>query len=121
MAWTSTTVRAASPSPMEPRLGRMFHSSATGRRRDAILPNQSRPCQVLHQTPISSVGGPWFGSRRHGRSLLLLPRLSSAAAHPSFVIDVDKLGISPQDSVETVISNEWSDRVESSREQTSCA
>jgi hypothetical protein len=37
------------------------------------------------------------------------------------VIDVDKLGISPQDSVETVISNEWSDRVESSREQTSCA
>jgi DNA-binding FrmR family transcriptional regulator len=95
---------------MEPRLGRMFHSSATGRRRDAILPNQSRSCQVLHQTPISSVGGPWFGSRRHGRSLLLLPRLSSAAAHPSFVIDVDKLAISPQDSIETVISNEWSDR-----------
>src|SRR5580692_4738520 len=42
----STTVRAVSPSPMEPRLGRMFQSSATGRRRGAILPDQSRGCQA---------------------------------------------------------------------------
>jgi hypothetical protein len=29
-----------SPSPMEPRLGRMFHSSATGRRREQLFPRR---------------------------------------------------------------------------------
>ena len=30
-----------SPSPMEPGLGRMFHSSATGRRREQLFPTRS--------------------------------------------------------------------------------
>jgi hypothetical protein len=46
----------SSPSPMELRLGRMFHSSAIGRRPRATLLDQSRGCQVLHEVPISSVG-----------------------------------------------------------------
>src|ERR1700731_2771915 len=37
-----------SPSPMEPRLGRMFHSSATGRRRERIFPESFGPRQGLH-------------------------------------------------------------------------
>ncbi len=56
-----------SPSPKEPRLGRMFQSSATGRRRGANLPDQSRSCQVLHETPVSSApDGPkgWCRGRR---------------------------------------------------------
>src|SRR5713226_1527514 len=37
-----------SPSPMEPRLGRMFHSSATGRRREQTLPEALGLRQALH-------------------------------------------------------------------------
>src|SRR5450755_1935559 len=37
-----------SPSPMEPRLGRMFHSSATGRRREQTLPDALGLRQALH-------------------------------------------------------------------------
>jgi hypothetical protein len=36
-----------SPSPMEPRLGRMFHSSATGRRREQTLPEALGPRQAV--------------------------------------------------------------------------
>ncbi len=39
-----------SPSPMEPRLGRMFHSSATGRRRDQTLPEALGLRQALELT-----------------------------------------------------------------------
>jgi len=44
-----------SPSPTELALGRMFHGSATGQRRDTIIPDESRGRQALHETPISSV------------------------------------------------------------------
>ncbi len=37
-----------SPLPMEPRLGRMFHSSATGRRRERIFPEALGLRQALH-------------------------------------------------------------------------
>ena len=37
-----------SPSPMEPGLGRMFHSSATGRRREQTLPEALGLRQALH-------------------------------------------------------------------------
>jgi len=37
-----------SPSPMEPRLGRRFHSSATGRRRERIFPEALGLRQALH-------------------------------------------------------------------------
>src|ERR1700730_6570188 len=37
-----------SPSPMEPRLRRMFHSSATGRRRDQTLPETLGLRQALY-------------------------------------------------------------------------
>ena len=37
-----------SPSPMEPRLGRMFHSSATGRHRGATLTKALNLCQPPH-------------------------------------------------------------------------
>src|SRR5690242_6783800 len=37
-----------SPSPVEPRLGRTFHSSATGRRRKQTLPEAPGLRQALH-------------------------------------------------------------------------
>ena len=45
-------MRAASPSPLEPRLGRTFHSSATGRRRETpILLTPPTACQALATPP----------------------------------------------------------------------
>src|ERR1700729_4272823 len=37
-----------SPSPVEPRLGRMFHSSAAGRRREQTLPEALGLRQAVH-------------------------------------------------------------------------
>src|SRR5207244_4328674 len=45
-----------SPSPMEPRLGRALHSSATGRRRAATLPDAPRPRQAPHHSTMSRPG-----------------------------------------------------------------
>ena len=65
-----------SPSPMEPRLGRTFQRSATGRRRDAIVPDQSRECQVPHETPVSSEGAPMpFAGSERARWQSILARL----------------------------------------------
>ena len=53
----STTERANSPSPMEPRLGRMLHSSATGRRRAGTFAEQPGIRQVLHPVPVEGEPG----------------------------------------------------------------
>jgi hypothetical protein len=39
-----------SPSPMEPRLGRMFHNSATGRRREHTISETFGLCQAASPT-----------------------------------------------------------------------
>src|SRR5579863_2317642 len=70
---TSTTVRAIPLRQMEPRLGRMFHSSATGRRRGTIFPDQSRGRQALQEATdplevdrinVNAIngGGGWLGN-----------------------------------------------------------
>jgi hypothetical protein len=50
-----------SPSPMEPRLGRTFHSSATGRRRQHTIPEALGLCQagraVVAEVVDGDVGG----------------------------------------------------------------
>src|ERR1700677_4892113 len=48
MACDTDDREGESPSPMEPRLGRMFHSSATGRRREQTLPEALGLRQALH-------------------------------------------------------------------------
>ncbi len=44
-----------SPSPMEPRPGRVLHSSATGRRRSATFSEARRPYQAGHALLIFGV------------------------------------------------------------------
>src|SRR5215469_1117288 len=48
-----------SPSPMEPRLGRMLHSSATGRRREQTLPEALGLRQAPHP-PDRTAGNATF-------------------------------------------------------------
>src|ERR1700733_129547 len=48
MACDTDDREGESPSPMEPRLGRMFHSSATGRRRRQTLPEAPGLRQERH-------------------------------------------------------------------------
>lgn len=43
---------------MEPRLGRMFHSSATGRRRSENFPDPHTPCQEFDASDIAPCPSP---------------------------------------------------------------
>src|ERR1700733_955865 len=61
-----------SPSPVEPRLGRMFHSSATGRRRAQTLPDAPGLRQVPTR-PVRSTDAQLALKRRLTRSWQDLP------------------------------------------------
>src|SRR5580658_8850306 len=62
MAWDLDDREGESPSPMEPRPGRMFHSSATGRRRDQTLPEAPGLRQAPH--PRDHTAGKCLAGRR---------------------------------------------------------
>jgi hypothetical protein len=67
-----------SPSPMEPRLGRMSHSSATGRRREQTLPEALGLRQALH--PRDDTAGSAGGEARTTRSAVAhRPSIASQA------------------------------------------
>jgi len=54
MACDTDDREGKSPSPMEPRLGQMFHSSATGRRRAQLF--TTRTALVKHTSPLAEAG-----------------------------------------------------------------
>src|SRR5450755_1091786 len=82
-----------SPSPMEPRLGRMFHSSATGRRREQTLPEALGLRQALH--PRDDTAGNAGSEARTTRSdaahrtSIASPARIRAPSRPSEVISGD--------------------------------
>src|SRR5580698_9712377 len=66
MACDTDDREGESPSPMEPRLGRTFHSSATGRRREHIFPEAPGLRQAARRGQLAARrdGAPAAGSGR---------------------------------------------------------
>ena len=73
MACDNDDREGKSPSPMEPRLGRMFHSSATGRRREQTLPEALGLRQALQ--PRDDTAGSAGSEARTTRSRCSPPNL----------------------------------------------
>ncbi len=107
-----------SPSPMEPRLGRMFHSSATGRRRGANLPDLRSPCQAFQRgsneptaissAPTRSCCSGWWATPRHpasracSRARAAMSGGRPSRQHPAGIVEVERAEIVEQEPSEVV-------------------
>jgi hypothetical protein len=56
-----------SPSPMEPRPGRMFHSSATGHRREQLFLRRSVFVKQRNESAAAGPEGYWMNALTAGR------------------------------------------------------